>query len=345
MGTKHIIEKLNESYNDLSKDLYGDKSSERMNEYKRKLDKYIQLALDIKEGKNDTITLNSAKKLVKDAYIYVKGYASFEPDEIDKRIAKDIPELFGNELKNQNLDEKIETIRDLLDEIEEATTISEIERICKLFRNEMDIKVALDEIASIEAEYSDIDIYDLDEDSEQYEEILNELKSCIISDFSGEEDNLNEAKKLTEAPEDEEIETSEEEVVEEPETELSEEDQKVQDVIDELKSKNNMYAWVIEDILDDSEDYSGDTLKDRVIARCNEIYEHGCVSGTVGSLIYYSDTTRFFNDNWDDIYDMLEELDDGGVEPMEAIKRHCSNTEILMGTDQVKNWIAWMCYE
>ena len=42
---------------------------------------------------------------------------------------------------------------------------------------------------------------------------------------------------------------------------------------------------------------------------------------------------------------MLEELDDGGVEPMEAIKRHCSNTEILRGTDQVKNWIAWMCYE
>ena len=243
MSTKHIIEKLNESYNDLSKDLYGDKSSERMNEYERKLDKYIQLALDVKEGKNDTITLNSAKKLVKDAYIYVKGYASFEPDEIDKRIAKDIPELFGNELNED------------------------------------------------------------------------------------------------------EIETSEEEVDEEPETELSEEDQKVQDVIDELKSKNNMYAWVIEDILDDSEDYSGDTLKDRVIARCNEIYEHGCVSGTVGSLIYYSDTTRFFNDNWDDIYDMLEELDDGGVEPMEAIKRNCSNTEILMGTDQVKNWIAWMCYE
>ena len=72
-----------------------------MSEDQKAYEAYLQLAKEIKDGKNDVITLDSAKHLLKNAYIKAKGYYSFEPEEIDKRIAKDIPDLFGNELDEE----------------------------------------------------------------------------------------------------------------------------------------------------------------------------------------------------------------------------------------------------
>lgn len=97
-----MLYQLNESEeHDLSKDILGDESNKRMSEDQRAYEKYLQFARDIKDGKNQTITLDSAKELLKNAYIKAKGYYSFEPEEIDKRIAKDIPDLFGNELDEE----------------------------------------------------------------------------------------------------------------------------------------------------------------------------------------------------------------------------------------------------
>ena len=84
------------SEKDLSKDLFGSEAEKRQSEADRALEKYLDLAREIKAGNNDTITLDSAKQLLKNAYIKAKGYYSFEPEEIDKRIAKDIPDLFGD---------------------------------------------------------------------------------------------------------------------------------------------------------------------------------------------------------------------------------------------------------
>lgn len=84
-----------------------------------------------------------------------------------------------------------ETIGDLLNEIDNAFTIGDIESIGKRFKNELDRKTIEDEVNAIEEEYGDV--YSMDEDSEEYASILDELKSCISSDFSGEEENLNES--------------------------------------------------------------------------------------------------------------------------------------------------------
>lgn len=81
---------------DLSKDLFSNEAEKRQSEADRALEKYLDLAREIKAGNNDTITLDSAKQLLKNAYIKAKGYYSFEPEEIDRRIAKDIPDLFGD---------------------------------------------------------------------------------------------------------------------------------------------------------------------------------------------------------------------------------------------------------
>ena len=84
------------SEKDLSKDLFDSEAEKRQSEADRALEKYLDLAREIKAGNNDTITLDSAKQLLKKAYINAKGYYSFEPEEIDRRIAKDIPDLFGD---------------------------------------------------------------------------------------------------------------------------------------------------------------------------------------------------------------------------------------------------------
>lgn len=87
-----------------------------------------------------------------------------------------------------------ETIGDLLEEIDNAYDIGTIESIGKRFKNEMDRKTIEDEVTAIEEEYGDV--YSMDEDSDEYASILDELKSCIASDFSGEEENMNEAENI-----------------------------------------------------------------------------------------------------------------------------------------------------
>lgn len=92
-GQKEIKESVKER--DLSKDIFGDEANKRASNDQRAYEKYLALAKEVKDGKNDTITLDSAKQLLKNAYVKAKGYYSFEPEEIDRRIAKDIPELFS----------------------------------------------------------------------------------------------------------------------------------------------------------------------------------------------------------------------------------------------------------
>ena len=117
----------------------------------------------------------------------------------------------------------------------------------------------------------------------------------------------------------------------------------VQDKIDELKDINDMYAWVIDDIISDSEDYEGETLKDRILARCKSIGDSPCVTGNVRSLIYYSDTVAFFNKYADDIYDLIDSYDPEYF--LDALKSRVNTTEIILNCDTAKNWIVWMAYE
>lgn len=117
----------------------------------------------------------------------------------------------------------------------------------------------------------------------------------------------------------------------------------VQEKIDELKSVSEMYAWVIDDIINDSDEYDGTNLKEKVQSRCQEILEHGCVSGTVGSMVYYSDTVAFFDKYADDIYDLIDSWDPEFF--LDSLKNHVSTTEIILNCDSAKNQIAWMSYE
>ena len=115
--------------------------------------------------------------------------------------------------------------------------------------------------------------------------------------------------------------------------------------IKELKNKNKLYERVIDEILEDSKDYEG-TIKERIIKRCNEIVEHGCVSGTVSSLIYYTDTISFYNNYYEEITEIVEELEESGMDILECcLKNNLTTTQIIMNDEQAKNQISWLVYE
>lgn len=85
---------------------------------------------------------------------------------------------------------------------------------------------------------------------------------------------------------------------------------------------SSMRVWVAKDILEDSEDaFLSDHIK--------YILDHGCVDGTVSSLVY-QDTDKFFDDFSDECLELLDKLIKG---------RH----KIFFTID--KNNLAWWCYE
>ena len=102
-----IMRPKNESVEEhnLSKDLFGDEAVNRNIQRAKDFEKHLQYVKDIMAGKtvvddkyNEEIDLQTAKKWLRDDYVYIKGLLSFSPEEIDKKLAQDLPEIFGNNL-------------------------------------------------------------------------------------------------------------------------------------------------------------------------------------------------------------------------------------------------------
>ena len=102
-----IMRPKNESVEEhnLSKDLFGDEVVNRNIQRAKDFEKHLQYVKDIMAGKtvvddkyNEEIDLQTAKKWLRDDYVYIKGLLSFSPEEIDKKLAQDLPEIFDNNL-------------------------------------------------------------------------------------------------------------------------------------------------------------------------------------------------------------------------------------------------------
>lgn len=154
-------------------------------------------------------------------------------------------------------------------------------------------------------------------------------------------------KKVKEAKEEQVPEEQPQERVqtEEPVNDFERLSPEVQEILNDMSNDNAMYKWVIDDVMDsDISGYNGDTFDEKLKSRLEEITEHGCQSGTVSSLIYYTDTVKFFDNFNDEIYDMVEDVF-GAESTLEMLQRHCELIDIIMGADTVKNYLAWMAYE
>lgn len=100
----HRILKLNEQ--DLSKDILGAEAKNRNSQYQEKYNKDLQNVRDIMAGKtvidskyNEELDLDTAKAWLKKDYIYLNNLMSYSPEEIDNKLAEDLPDIFGNNSK------------------------------------------------------------------------------------------------------------------------------------------------------------------------------------------------------------------------------------------------------
>lgn len=65
-----------------------------------------------------------------------------------------------------------------------------------------------------------------------------------------------------------------------------------------------------------------------------DLLENGCISGMVSDLIYYTDTRKFFDQNYEEIETLREEY---RAATGESIMQYCDG--------DLKNFLAWFGYE
>lgn len=91
----------------------------------------------------------------------------------------------------------------------------------------------------------------------------------------------------------------------------------------------------------DLEDYETDEEK---ISYLKDVLNYGGVSGCITGLIYYADTTKFYDEYEDEIEDILHEYKEncGFKSRPEAIMNLNGSAENIT---QEKNLLVWMAYE
>jgi len=111
---------------------------------------------------------------------------------------------------------------------------------------------------------------------------------------------------------------------------------KLQDIADNERGLRSAVAQILVDNADDDDD--------DLISYMEDVLNHGCVSGIVGDLIYYTDTIKFFDDNEEDIEDLIDEM-----KAEFGYKTRPQFIDSLNGSaediDQEKNLLAWFAFE
>ena len=124
-------------------------------------------------------------------------------------------------------------------------------------------------------------------------------------------------------------------------------DKQTREMLKEFAGDNKLYKYVVEDILNDSENYGGDTLKERILGRLEDV-AHGCSSGTVSGLVYYSDTTAFFKKFKKEIIALINETADAmGYSAGELLSsmNGWDDDDPFVEDIYNKNILAWFAYE
>lgn len=112
-----------------------------------------------------------------------------------------------------------------------------------------------------------------------------------------------------------------------------------------MKAKGPLYRRVINEIMRDAKDYEGENFSEKLQGRLDDI-AMGLSSGVVGSLIYYSDTCKFFKRYEDEIGELLAEtIRDTGLQPAELFGDKWDEEDPLCREPQNQTLLAWFAYE
>lgn len=84
-----------------------------------------------------------------------------------------------------------------------------------------------------------------------------------------------------------------------------------------------------------------------LLSHIQDILKHGCQSGIVNSLIYYTDTIAFYKKHKKDIMLMLQEAmqNQGVPSPSEVFGRKFDSEDYFIEETQNQNLMAWFGYE
>lgn len=112
--------------------------------------------------------------------------------------------------------------------------------------------------------------------------------------------------------------------------------------LNEIKkeSGNKLEKHVINTLLDKG---TAEEIKGYI----EDLLSHGCVSGMEGSLIYYTDTTKFYNKYNDEINELLYEMlsETGYKSPAELFGDKWEDEDPLAKEDLNQNLLAWFGFE
>lgn len=96
---------LKENEHDLSKDLFGAEAERRNSQKQKELERDLQYVRDIMAGKeviddkyHEKLSLDTAKKWLRNDYVYVNNLLAASPEDIDKKLAQEFPDIFGQGL-------------------------------------------------------------------------------------------------------------------------------------------------------------------------------------------------------------------------------------------------------
>lgn len=111
--------------------------------------------------------------------------------------------------------------------------------------------------------------------------------------------------------------------------------------ISERFADSELAAYVFDYIKDKWNDY------DNPIDIFTDVLNHGCQSGIVGSLVYYSDTVPFYQEHKEEINEMLyywlEET--GDHDPAILFGKNWHKDDPLAIYDENQNLLAWFGFE
>ena len=102
-----------------------------------------------------------------------------------------------------------------------------------------------------------------------------------------------------------------------------------------------MVQEVVEDVLNDSDDTDLEVIK----LWLENVVQHGCSSGVVGSMVYYEDTVKFFETYANDINDILAyDLSTTGLN-IDELLHNWNTADPLAREVHNQNLLAWYAYE
>ena len=113
--------------------------------------------------------------------------------------------------------------------------------------------------------------------------------------------------------------------------------------LESLKDDNKLRNAVIDYYIDR---YGNDESIEDLYRSMEDLQQHGCQSGMISHLIYYSDTVEFYENFKEEINQMLSELIEGtGLSLQELFGDKYDKEDPLNINDYNKNLFAWYGFE